>query len=100
MQERTLVKAAGASLSIVAVAVVAIHVPTMTEPRDEWSFRVGYAAVSSPSHVRSVVSGDGLGRETFCAEVLTRTIAEGQLLGLRTGEFLRGCKSAVGDAME
>ena len=99
VHERTLAKAAGASLTFVCLAAIAADVPT-TEPRDDWSFRVGYAAVPTPSHVRAVVSSDGLSRDSFCANVLTRTIMDGQPPGLRVVDFLRGCKSAVGDAME
>jgi hypothetical protein len=37
---------------------------------------------------------------SFCAQLLKSELAHGKSIGLHDSEFLRGCRIAVGDAME
>jgi hypothetical protein len=88
-----------ASAALVAFAVIVALAPA-TGPSDDPSFRAGYAAVSNPTNVRSALSDAGMSSSSFCAQLLKSELAHGKSIGLHDSEFLRGCRIAVGDAME
>ena len=84
---------------MVALAVI-VAVAPLAGSRDDRSFDAGYAAVSDPSYIRSVLSEGRMTSAALCDDALNRAITSGQSIGLRRSAFLRGCKHAVGDAME
>lgn len=87
------------STALVAFAVIVAVAPAAGHS-DDPSFRAGYAAALNPTHVRSALSDAGMSSSSFCGQLLKYELARGKSIGLHDSEFLRGCRIAVGDAME
>ena len=89
----------GVSAAVVVLAAIGALV-LGPSAGDQGSFEAGYRAVSNPTEVRAALSDGRISSTAFCDAVLDRAIAGGSLNGLRHKDFLRGCRHAVGDAME
>ncbi|MEN4479133.1 hypothetical protein [Mycolicibacterium cosmeticum] len=89
---------------VVSAALVAVlgvfEIASGPHPRDDTSFRAGYAAVTNGSVVRAALATPGMTPSTFCIALAETTPSPRDSPTLVAGDFVAGCRRAVTDAME
>lgn len=82
------------------VVLVLFEIASGPHPRDDTSFRAGYAAVTDGSAARAAMSTPGMTPSAFCDSLAEITPSQSDSLTIVRVDFLAGCRRAVTDAME
>lgn len=81
------------AVTVVVELVLGHHSP------DDHSYRTGYRAADATA-ARTVMTRPGVTATVVCEGIADRTLAAPAAAGVNRHDFLIGCRTAVGDAME
>lgn len=81
------------AVTVVVELMLGHHVP------DGHSYRTGYRA-ADPTVTRTVMMRPGVTATVVCEGIADRTLTAPTAAGVNRHDFLIGCRTAVGDAME